>query len=220
MDVPPLVIVVRHAQSEHHVRGLTGGWTDTPLTPLGHEQARRLAARLRAELGDGPIRLYTSDLIRARETAEHLAAAFGAEPIADERLREHNNGEAADLTLAEARARWPDVFGVAWPIDFRPFPGAETGREFYARAGAFLDGLPAEGPLPVLVTHGNTLITLVARWLRLTPEALEPIGFSAHPTGITVLVRDRFGARVVERLNDVAHLAGMEGWVGIGELLN
>ena len=40
MPPPPAIIIVRHGQSEHHVRGLTGGWTDTPLTALGHGQRR------------------------------------------------------------------------------------------------------------------------------------------------------------------------------------
>ena len=101
----------------------------------------------------------------------------------------------------------------------RPFPGAETGREFYERAGSFIDTLSADGPLPVVVSHGGTIICMVARWLRLTPEALEPIGFSTHTASITVLQSDAHGDRIVERLNDVAHLAGIEGWVGLGDLV-
>jgi probable phosphoglycerate mutase len=104
MGIPPLVILVRHGQSEHHVRGLTGGWTDTPLTEIGHEQAVRVAARLKEELGQTPITLYTSDLLRAGETARHIARAFGVEPVADPRIREHNNGEGAGLTIDEARS--------------------------------------------------------------------------------------------------------------------
>jgi probable phosphoglycerate mutase len=219
MTTPPLVILVRHAQSEHHVRGLSGGWTQTPLTAIGHEQSVRVAARLKAELGAIPIRLFTSDLLRCQETACHIAAAFGVEAVDDARLREHNNGAAVDLTMTEVRARFPGVFDAPWALDFRPFPGAETGREFYERAGAFIDTLPAEGPLPVVVSHGGTLTCLVARWLLLSPEALEPIGFAFHPVSITVLQTDRHGGPVVERLNDTAHVAGMDGWVGLGHLL-
>jgi hypothetical protein len=63
------------------------------------------------------------------------------------------------------------------------------------------------------------MVSLIGRWLMLTPEVLEPISFSSHTTGITCLTRDRFGNPVVERANDVAHLAGMEGWVGFDRLL-
>jgi broad specificity phosphatase PhoE len=220
MPTPPLVILVRHAQSEHHVRGLSGGWTETPLTALGHEQSERVAARLKAELGGTPIRLFTSDLLRCQETARHITVALGVEAVADARLREHNNGAAVDLTMSEVRQRFPGVFDSPWALDFRPFPGSETGREFYERAGAFIDTLPGKGPLPVVVSHGGTLICLVARWLNLTPEALEPIGFAFHTAGITVLQTDRHGDRIVERLNDIAHLAGIEGWVGLGHFVH
>jgi probable phosphoglycerate mutase len=216
---PPLVIVVRHAQSEHHVRGLTGGWTDTPLTELGHEQSRRLAARLSAELREAPVSLYTSDLVRAVQTAEYLAAAFGVEPVVDARLREHNNGESANMTFADATERFPGAFDEPWLIDDRPIPGAETGREFFARVAGFVDELEADGSVPIVVSHGAAIVSLIGRWLMLTPEALEPISFSSHTTGITCLTRDRFGNPNVERINDVAHLAGMEGWVGFGRLL-
>jgi probable phosphoglycerate mutase len=209
---------VRHAQSQHHVLRLTGGWTDTPLTELGHEQARRVAARLRDELGVRPVRVYSSDLLRAMETARHIGEAFGVDVIADERLREHNNGECAGLTIEEAKKRWPDMWTKPALLDVREFPGAETPREFYERAGAFIDSFAHDGDLAIVVTHGVTHDCLVARWLGLPAEVLEPIGFSAHTTGITVLTDGRHGRRI-ERLNDAAHLAGMEGDVKLRDVV-
>jgi probable phosphoglycerate mutase len=214
-----VIILIRHGESEHHVRGLTGGWTDTPLTEAGHEQAHRLAARLRAELGDAPIALYTSDLVRASGTAGHIAEAFGVEATHDDRLREHNNGEAANMTMAEARERYAEQFARPWTMDDRPFPGCESFRELYARAAAFLDDLPAGGGTPVVVSHGFTLMYLVAKWLRLPPEAMEPIGFSMHPTSITTLVRDRFDNPWVERMNDVSHLGELGAAFGLDRVL-
>jgi probable phosphoglycerate mutase len=213
---PKLVILVRHGQSEHHVRRLTGGWTDTPLTELGHEQAVRVATRLKDELGDRPISLYTSDLLRAGETAHHIARAFGVKAVADERLREHNNGAAANLTWDEANTRWPDAFRISmWAKEEPPFPGAESGRAFYERCAGFLDSLPADGPIPIVVTHGGTILCLVARWLLLEPRGIAPVSFSAYTTSITVL--EGYPHRGIERLNDVAHLAGMAGWESLGD---
>ena len=221
MTPPPLIILVRHAQSEHHVLRLTGGWTDTGLTALGHEQSRLLAARLRDELGPRPVRLFSSDLKRAMETAAHIGEAFGVEPVANARLRENNNGECAGLTIEEAKERWPDVWTKPASLDVQEFPGAETPREFYERAGAFIDDIVShrDGAVPIIVTHGGTMVCLVARWLGLSAEVLEPIGFSAHTTGITVLQTDRHGGHIVERLNDTSHLAGLEGGVKLGDLL-
>jgi len=213
MPVPPLVVLIRHAQSGHHVQGLTGGWTNTPLTELGHQQAHRLAARLKAELGETPIRLYTSDLVRCAETAAPIATALGVVPISDARLREHNNGAAAHLTVAEARARFPETFDAFWGMDLRPYPGAETWAEFYTRGAAFLEALPADGPVPVLVSHGGTIMTLTAAWLRLDLQTVERTWFAVHPTSISVFQSDRWDRRGIERLNDAAHLAGTEGWV-------
>lgn len=198
---------------------MTGGWTDMPLTPLGHEQSKRLAARLRSELGDTPIAVYTSDFQWAAQTAAHVAAAFDVAPIADVRLREYNNGAAANMTIEEARTAFPGALEEPWLIDDRPFPDCESGRELFERAAAFLEGLQDDGRVPVVVSHGGTIACMIARWLMLTPEAVEPISLGAHTTGVTTLSHGPWGRAMIERMNDVAHLAGMEGWVGIGELL-
>jgi probable phosphoglycerate mutase len=206
------VILIRHAQSEHHVKGLSGGWTDTPLTELGHQQARTAANRLRSELAGVPIRLFSSDLLRTRETAQHIADAFHVTPNLDWRLREFNNGEAANLTLAEAHRRFPDRPGP-WPADHRQWPGGETWREFHRRAGAFIDELDLDGPLAIVVTHGGTLDTMAARWLLVDEEKVSHVGFASSVTGMTVLQKDELGHRRVERMNDTAHLAGIEGYI-------
>jgi broad specificity phosphatase PhoE len=208
------LILVRHAESEHHIKRLSGGWTDTPITEVGHQQAHAVALRLKAELGDTPIRLFTSDLLRTQNTAQHIADAFGVEPVADGRLREFNNGEAAGLTIEEVQHRWPRP-DAPMGLDERAWPGCETWREFYERAGAFVDDFDFDGPLPIAVTHGGTLFVLVARWLGLPPELMKVVNFHAHVTSVTVLKRPERGLSEVERLNDVSHLAEMAGWVGL-----
>lgn len=213
------VVLIRHAQSEHHVKRLSGGWTDTPLTDLGHRQAELVARRLKRELGETPVRLYTSDLIRTWQTAEHIAAELGVAPVADARLREFNNGAAAGLTLEEALRAYPEAEGP-WPADHRQWPGGETWREFHRRTGGFLDDLSLDGPVPIVVTHGGNVHSLSARWLGVDEERISSTGFAAHVTGITVLQSDELGHRRVERANDMAHLAGIEGhislWAALG----
>jgi broad specificity phosphatase PhoE len=64
------LILIRHGQSEHHIRGLTGGWTDMPLSQLGSVQARALADYCRQRLDSEPSPfLFSSDLQRAAQTA-------------------------------------------------------------------------------------------------------------------------------------------------------
>lgn len=109
----------------HHIEKLSGGWTDTPITELGHKQAELLAQRLKVELGDSPVRLFGSDLLRTQDTARHIADALGTEMVLEPQLREFNNGEAAGLTAAEVERRWPRPPG-AMGLDERPWPGCET----------------------------------------------------------------------------------------------
>ncbi len=212
--VSPRIIVVRHAESEHHILRLSGGWTDTPLTELGRRQADAVAARLAREVV-GPVRVYTSDLKRAAETAAPIAAAFGVDAEPDWRLREHNNGEAVDLTIDEMLERFPQI-PFPHPPDHRPFPGGETAREFRARVGAFMDEVIVGEAPTILVTHGGTLRPLVACWLGLSNETVATVGFPFHVTAITVLTVGWHGMREVERMNDVGHLAGMPGYVALG----
>lgn len=209
--MPRTVILVRHAQSEHHIRGLTGGWTDTPLTELGHRQAVRVAERLSRELAGVSLTLYASDLVRARETAEHIALRLAVEPLLDQRLREWNNGDSAGMTWEEANSRWPQP--SRWTADLRHWPGSETWREFQVRAGAFLESLPAVDGTTLVVTHGGTIEALVSAWLGFSADAMEGVGFRSDVTGITVLSEaagsNRY--RTLERTNDTSHINGLEG---------
>jgi len=199
------IILVRHAQSQHHVNGLTGGWTDTGLTDLGRRQAACLASRLKQELEDMPVRFYCSDLKRASQTAEVISREIGITPQLVPELREFNNGIAAGMLREEAdkiRRELTEPFG-----DWQPYPEAETWRQFYLRTAECMDRLIEEQEgLLLLVTHGGTLVNIVAWWLQLDGEALSKISFNAHPTGISVLRTNRWGSHELERLNDTAHL--------------
>jgi broad specificity phosphatase PhoE len=66
------IILIRHAQSEHHVARLRGGWTDTDLTELGKRQARCLATRRKRAISGFPCGVYCSDLRMALQTADIL----------------------------------------------------------------------------------------------------------------------------------------------------
>src|SRR5262245_20775638 len=118
--------IVRHGQSEHHVRDMTGGWTDLPLTPPGQNQAINLAAHLTAVIGNRNVSLFSSDLQRASMTAAAVAKRLEIEVVEDAGLREFNNGRARGLTNSEAKLienprTEPD-------FDWIPYPEAEPWR--------------------------------------------------------------------------------------------
>src|SRR5262245_27471724 len=115
--------LVRHGDTEGNSRERYVGSTDSPLNAAGREQARRLAARLR---GEGIGRVWSSELSRARETAETIAAAMGVSVRVEPGLNEIDFGEWEGLSIQEIEARDPERF-VAWRSgdeSFR-FPGGD-----------------------------------------------------------------------------------------------
>src|SRR5438270_734204 len=81
------VVLVRHGQTDDNREPVrVQGFSDTPLNDIGRAQARAAAQRIAA--GPPPACIWTSDLRRAAETAEIIAAAVGLVPRPDPRLRE------------------------------------------------------------------------------------------------------------------------------------
>ena len=64
------IILIQHCQSEHHINNMSGGWTDTPLTELGRKQAELTGEKLKDIVDNNGYALYSSDLLRASQTAE------------------------------------------------------------------------------------------------------------------------------------------------------
>jgi broad specificity phosphatase PhoE len=199
------IILVRHAQSQHHVNGLTGGWTDTGITDLGRRQAAYLASRLKQELEGVPVRFYCSDLKRASQTAEIVGQEIGVAPQLVPELREFNNGIAAGMLREEADKIRRDPTEPFF--DWQPYPQSETWGQFYWRVAGVMERLVEEQEdLLLLVMHGGTLVNIVGWWLQLSSVGFSKVSFNAQPTSISVLYTDRWGGHELERLNDTAHL--------------
>ena len=102
-----MIILVRHGEATHHTLKLTGGWTDSDLTEKGRWQIEMAAKKLAADFAgkNTKLRILTSDLKRAVESAEIIGKALGLEDKIEKYtfLREKNNGEAAGLTEEEAK---------------------------------------------------------------------------------------------------------------------
>lgn len=203
------LILVRHGEADHHIRGLTGGWTRSHLTDLGRGQCERVGERLRDMLGRGAA-LYSSDLPRAAQAAEIIGGALRSEVRYDEGLREFNNGQAADITWEQAEAiQHPPTQPL---IDYVPYPGAECWREMNQRVYAAMERIEADGAeTVVVVAHTLSGVAVVHWWLGSGPDDWERFSFDFDPASITVLGMNAFGQRTILRLNDTTHLLGLGG---------
>jgi broad specificity phosphatase PhoE len=199
------LFVLRHAQSEHHVRDYTGGWTDLPLTELGFQQAERLAERVADAVAGGPVTLFSSDLQRAEMTARALAKRLGVAPHLDRGLRELDNGQAAGLSSAAARAIARERTEPL--IDWQHYPGAETWREMTDRVAACMDRLaPLCVGTAIVVSHGGSGTAIIKWWLGLPESCRHSVNFELDPASLTELCENQWRERVIVRLNDTAHL--------------
>ncbi len=200
------IILVRHGESDHHVRGLTGGWTDSHLTALGERQAHVTGERLAELLEGAESCLYSSDLARAAETARIVGERLDVTPVLDADLREFNNGEAADMTWEQAQEiqRSP----TEPLVDHVPYPGAESWRMMNERVCRCLERVAHECPdTAVIISHTLSGMCVVHWWLRLGPEWWDRIAYDFDPCSLTLLNVNVFGERTISRLNDTRHLA-------------
>ena len=206
------VIAIQHTQSMQHTNGMIGSWTDWDLTPTGIEQAARIGRRLFEELGKGRFAMYSSDLLRAKHTAQIVAGYFQTEPVLVEALREFDLGSAVGKPKAWAKAHaacelWPGTIDWAKDIDGRPFPGAETKREVWARLSQFHERLmqsPEENV--IIVSHDGTLSLFYALWLGLDVEMLRASNLSGKSGGVSLLREDEHRGRAILRLNDLSYM--------------
>lgn len=204
------LVVIRHGESEHLAENLTGGWTDTPLTSRGKQQARETGKRMKTLLkkmvNSDSIQLFTSDLNRAKDTARIIAETIDQEPTSVPALREINNGVAKGRSLEEAkqlqRSRSDSL------IDWIPYENGESRRMLYNRVSTFLERLHSEKKETIIiVSHLQTIACIIHWWLELPVERFNTIFYHTDPCSITILAKNRFNAETIKKLNETAHLS-------------
>ena len=151
----PQVYLARHGQTAYNLEGRFQGQQAVPLDDTGRAQASELAER--AVAYDFAV-LWSSPLLRARETADIVGARLGLTAIEDPRLMETDAGDWTDRSFAEVRAQAPQLFDafVAGDGAFA-FPGGESLTEQEVRVAAALAEVE-RGELPALVVcHGMVI---------------------------------------------------------------
>jgi broad specificity phosphatase PhoE len=198
------LLLVRHGITDWNREGRFQGHLDPPLSDEGREEAQLLAGRLSTD-GEQPVRVVSSPLLRARQTAEILA---GARRITiDRRLLEIGQGAwegrtHAELARDEAEryARWRASRGADPP------PGGEPIDAAAGRVAAGIDeALGRDGWPLCVVAHGGILRLLAGHLLRLDLQRAWRL--DVDNASLSVLA-GRDGTWALERWNDTTHLLG------------
>lgn len=198
------IITIQHTQSVHHTNGMIGSWTDWYLTELGKEQAERIGNNLTNEIMDKKWVMYSSDLLRAKQTTNIVAKHLKIEPVFLEVLRERNLGSAVGKSV-----EWLHNNQKAWEmtIDDRCLDDAESRRDVWNRLKPFYDEImdKAEENI-IIVSHGDTLSILNAMWLGLEPEMLNQCDLFGMAGGVSFLNQGMDKKHRIRKLSDMSYI--------------
>jgi 2,3-bisphosphoglycerate-dependent phosphoglycerate mutase len=187
------LVLVRHGQSEWNLKNLFTGWRDVDLTELGHKEAKEAGAKLKARGLKFDI-AFTSALIRAQKTCQHILDAVGQsdlKTIRDQALNERDYGDLSGLNKDDARAKWGEEQVHVWrrSYDVSP-PGGESLKDTVARVLPYYcqEILPRvlRGERVLVAAHGNSLRALVMVLDRLTPQTIPSMELD---TGVPLVYR-------------------------------
>ncbi len=197
------IIAIQHTQSLHHTNGMVGSWTDWELSDFGKEQAENIGKNLSEELSEKYV-IYSSDLLRAKQTAEIVGKHLGVEPIFKTELRERNLGEAVGKSVEWLRENMEKPERT---VDDRLFPSAESRREEWNRLKPFFDEITSnEEEYIIIVSHGDLLSVFNAMWLGLSVESLEKSELFGVSGGVSFLFENPEGKRFIKKMSDTSYM--------------
>lgn len=151
------ICLIRHGETAWNAGRRIQGQIDIPLSALGHAQARATANALKDE---GFAAIYSSDLLRARQTAEATAHLAGLPLQLAPGFRERHYGIFQGLTYAECEARHPQAYARHKARDPRFTPeGGESLLDFAGRLACAFSALATRHPNEAIAifTHGGVL---------------------------------------------------------------
>ncbi len=169
------LLLWRHARTEYNASARLQGQVDIPLDDVGRWQARTAAAALLAR--HTPTRIVSSDLGRARQTAEALGRMADVAVEIEPRVRERGFGEWEGLSGAEIAERWPQDYAL-WRAGGEPTRvGAETRLQVAQRTAE------AIAELTTAMTRDDTLV-VVSHGAAISSAVAELLGMPAQWRGI------------------------------------
>lgn len=211
-----MILLIRHGEATHHTERLTGGWTDSVLTPIGQKQIQLLADKLAIDFKKSqkkPI-IISSDLKRAKVGADIIAKTLGIKEVQTRSfLREKNNGDAANMKEKDAKKLYMGSLDGE-NLDLVNYPGGETRRMFYNRTKVDFNRYINEKEDYILVSHKGTIQNIIFNWLGFDIQEVYDKQFSVDilPASLSVLGTNKWNEHCLFLLNDVSHLTKDKGF--------
>lgn len=202
------LFVVTHTESVHHVEKKVGGWYDAGLTERGRQEASATADKLFDIIGHNDIELFSSDLLRASQTAAAIGRRFSKPAVETAALREISYG------VAEGKPQdWLDARYIPAPdsdrLDHRGgIDGAESRRDVARRIYPYVETiLSRDCATQIIVSHGFALSLIISAWMKIPIESCGFIAYPAPKGSITHLRQDDyFRNRAMIGFADNSHL--------------
>lgn len=193
-------VLIRHARQDSKACNV-----DVPLSVKGREQAELLGKRLEGSHFDS---LYSSDLIRARETAEIVNKHINLPFTIRKELREIDYGSLTGLSVPEMYTNFEHMEDRFLCHEDYSFPGGECGEDVFKRAKVVIDEMvQSDKNRFLIITHGGTIRALVCGLLGIPMRYRLAFGVMLENTSITELEYNSDNNRfTLECFNDYSHL--------------
>src|SRR6476659_1119909 len=201
----PLLVLVRHGQSDWNLKNLFTGWKDPDLTAQGIAEAKEAGRKLKAQ-GLSFDLAFTSVLTRAQHTLDLMLAEIGQTglPIPrDLALNERDYGDLSGLNKDDAPKKWGEDQVLIWRRSYDvPPPGGESLKDTLARALPYYvtEILPRvlRGERVLVAAHGNSLRALVMVLDKHTPDTITKLNLD---TGVPMIYRLNSDSTVKSKLD-------------------
>lgn len=199
------IITIQHTQSIHHTNGMVGSWTDWELSELGIEQAKKIGKKLKNELAGKDFVMYSSDLMRAKQTAENVGKYLGIMPVLAKELRERNLGRCCGKSVQWLRENQEMQEKT---VDDRLFSDAESRRDEWNRLKPFFDEvMKSEKDNIIIVSHGDLLSVFNAMFMGLEVESINDVEVFGLPGGVSYMFENDEGKRYIKRISDMSYVS-------------
>ncbi|OQW95963.1 MAG: hypothetical protein BWK79_00525 [Beggiatoa sp. IS2] len=199
------IFLTRHGETQWNSERRMQGHLDSPLTAVGIAQARALANNLKDYHFSA---LYSSDLVRAYQTAQYIAETTSLEILVDSRLRERNLGLFQGLTTQELAEKSPQAFQSYQNNPDFVVPEGESARQFFSRCVICLNEIARKHPREqvLVVAHGGVLNQFFRYVLNIPLEI--PRKFSIFNTSLNIFSYQS-ESWMLESWGNLAHLQSL-----------